>query len=284
VDILIIGGNRFFGKKLTKRLLDNGHNITLLNRGNIDDGFGDRVKRLACDRKNDQALSSLIQNKSWDIVYDQVCYDYEEAKATCEAFKDKGKRYIFTSSQSVYKAGKNRIENDFKPEEHQFESKASKTSDYSEAKRQAEVAFSRYASFPVTYVRFPIVIGQDDYTKRFEFHVERIKNEEPIYFPNIEANISFITSDFAAETLAFLATNQIYGPINSASPSPITLKDFVSIIEQAVNKKISLTSESNEKDHSPYGIEKDWFMSCEKLKSLGLVASEVKEWLPQLLR
>ena len=30
--ILIIGGNRFVGKKLTKRLIKESHNVTILNR------------------------------------------------------------------------------------------------------------------------------------------------------------------------------------------------------------------------------------------------------------
>ena len=37
-------------------------------------------------------------------------------------------------------------------------------------------------------------------------------------------------------------------------------------------------------DHSPYGINKDWYMSCEKLHKLGLKASEITEWLPKLLK
>ena len=167
---------------------------------------------------------------------------------------------------------------------HQFEKEETKSGNYAEAKRQAEVGFWKFAKFPVTLVRFPIVIGHDDYTKRFAFHVDRIREGKEIYIPNINSQISFITSDFAAQTLSTLADKAIEGPLNAASPSPIRLSRFVEIIETCVGKKIVLASEPNVENHSPYGIESDWFMDCIKLKEYGLVGSEIEEWLPSLLK
>lgn len=48
--VLVIGGNRYFGKRLVSHLLERGDDVTLLNRGNLDDGFGDRVRRIKMDR------------------------------------------------------------------------------------------------------------------------------------------------------------------------------------------------------------------------------------------
>lgn len=74
-NILVIGGNRFFGKRLIGKLIANGDQVTVLNRGNLDDGFGNKVERIVCDRDDVQKLKSSVQNKNWDIVYDQVCFD-----------------------------------------------------------------------------------------------------------------------------------------------------------------------------------------------------------------
>lgn len=40
---LILGGNRFFGMKLANLLITEGFDSTLLNRGNLEDGFGEKV-------------------------------------------------------------------------------------------------------------------------------------------------------------------------------------------------------------------------------------------------
>lgn len=145
--ILILGGNRFFGKKLARDLLHQGHEVTLLNRGNVDDGFGDDVGRIRCDREDTDQLRKLVSGKTWDFVYDQVCFDYRSASAACDIFKGKARRYIFTSSQSVYGLGKSQSESDFDPSSYTPEKFESKSSDYAEAKRQAETAFAKLAPF-----------------------------------------------------------------------------------------------------------------------------------------
>jgi nucleoside-diphosphate-sugar epimerase len=284
MKILVLGGNRFFGKKLVNLLLTDNHDVTLLNRGNINDGFGDKIKRLICDRKNKEKLKKTVNGSFFDVVYDQVCYDFNTAKEACEVFQGNVNKYIFTSSQSVYTPGEDLKEADFNPKTHKFENIETTDSDYAEAKRQAEVGFAKHATFPITMVRFPIVIGRDDYTNRFSFHVERIKNGIPIYFPSIEAKISFIPSDFAAQTLSELAKKDIEGPLNVASPLPMRLSRFIEIVENEVHKRAVLSPSPTEENHSPYGIEKDWYMNCEKLITRGISVAEIEDWLPELLR
>jgi nucleoside-diphosphate-sugar epimerase len=48
-DGLIIGGNRFMGVSLVWRMLFAGHRVTILNRGNLADPFGDRIERIRAD-------------------------------------------------------------------------------------------------------------------------------------------------------------------------------------------------------------------------------------------
>ena len=283
MKILILGGNRFFGKKLAQILIDKLYDVTLLNRGNVDDGFGNRVNRIKCDRSNKADFKAQISKENWDLVYDQICFDYDQAKVICEALNGKTQKLIFTSSQSVYDYGEHLVEEDFQTSAYQLKEFVKKEDNYAEAKRQAEVAFDKYATFPVIQIRFPIVIGEDDYTERFQFHVDRIKEGRPIYFPNIKAKMSFVTSDFAAEALAFFAEQDFSGPVNIASSKAISLERFIEIIENDLNKPANIIQQESSKDHSPYGIEKDWFMNCDKLSSLGLSTEEVEQWLPKLL-
>ena len=94
--ILIIGGNRFFGRHLTKSLLNDGHEVTLLNRGKLDDGFDNQLRRIRADRQNESELKTAVSNKTWDLVFDQVCYSAQEARSACKIFEGKTQRYVVT--------------------------------------------------------------------------------------------------------------------------------------------------------------------------------------------
>ena len=265
MKILILGGNKFFGKRLTQNLIQAGHDITLLTRGNMIDDFRDKVKRIKCDRTNPTLMRKVLADSKWDIVYDQICYDYQTAKEACEVFSGKVNHYIHTSSQSVYQAGKDLTEDDFNPLTHEIKNFETMDSNYGEAKRQAEVAFSKYADFPTTFVRFPIVIGPDDYTKRFEFHLNAIKNKQEVYFKNLEARISFISSKEAAFCLEQIAGKNILGPLNCCNKNSLQIGQLLKLIEAKIGKKTLIANERTETNMSPYGIGEDWFMSSNKL-------------------
>ena len=282
--VLVIGGTRYFGNRLVHLLLEQKYEVTLLTRGRTKDDFSDRVQRIHCDRTDSNALAQAAKGHKWNLIFDQVCYDAHEAASACEIFADKTDRYIFTSSQSVYSEGRNISEEVFAPKFHKFEKIVSKDSDYAEAKRQAEATFSRLARFQLVQVRFPIVLGPDDYTKRLLFHIEHISEEKLISHPNLDSEISFISSEDAAKALLFIGQSSFIGPINFCSPDPISIRDLLEQIEKTVGKKAKITLNPAEGDPSPFGAPRDWYMSCARAKELGLDLAPLSEWLPQLIR
>ncbi|MBK9322335.1 MAG: NAD-dependent epimerase/dehydratase family protein [Bdellovibrionaceae bacterium] len=56
MKVLVIGGNRFFGRHLVEQLLEDGADVTILNRRNLNDRFGYQVQRLKADRQNHSSL------------------------------------------------------------------------------------------------------------------------------------------------------------------------------------------------------------------------------------
>lgn len=282
--VLVIGGNRFFGKRLVARLLADGHKVTLLNRGQATDDFGEHVERIRLDRKTLTKETTELRGRSWDVVYDQVCYDAPEAEAACGAFGGKVGHYVFTSSQSVYDGGCDLAESTFDPRTHDYASRVNRDQDYSEAKRQAEAAFFQKATVPVTAVRFPIVLGPDDYTQRLVFHVERIRDGRPIYFPNLDARISFIHSADAATFLHELVGREAVGPINVCAPQPIVLRDLVTQVEARTGRKMVGATQTSPEATSPFGIAGDWYMSTEKLRQQEFTPPRpIAAWLPELV-
>lgn len=284
-QILVIGGNRFFGKRLIEKLLAQGDQVTVLNRGHLDDGFGERVSRIYCDRDDLEKLKSSVQHKAWDLVYDQVCFDGYQARAACDIFSANTKKYIFTSTQSVYNPGQNLAEGVFDPKKHVYDKILTREENYGEAKRQCEAVFFAQTKMPVVAVRFPIVMGPDDYTERLKFYVDKIKKGEPVYFPNPEARMSFIHADDAAEGLLLLGKIDFTGSVNMASINPMRLKDLLNAIETSVGRKaIVNTSPMTPEEKSPYGLENDWYMNIELAQSLGFRPKTISDWVGAVIK
>lgn len=174
--VLVLGGTRFFGKHLVEYLLQAGHDVTIATRGVTEDSFGNAVKRIIVDREDGKLLEERLEGKSYDIVYDNLCYSSNAAKMVCEVLKGKTKKYIMTSSMAVYEPALSLLEEDFNPYEYVITYGDRNDFNYSEGKRLAEAVLFQYATFPVVAVRFPVVIGENDYTKRLQFYVECVVN------------------------------------------------------------------------------------------------------------
>lgn len=286
LNILVLGGTRLFGKKLVELCLQNGHNVTILTRGQSGNPFGTKVKQLIVNRDDADSLSQALSSTTWDIVYDNICYSPNEAFKICEILEGKTKKLVFTSTLSTYEIDGNvKTEEDFNPFNYEIRMGNREDFSYGEGKRLAEAVLFKEATFPVVAVRFPIVMGENDYTRRLHFHVEQILQEQPISLPNIEAKMSFITDDEAAAFLYFAGITPIEGPYNATAAGAISLKDLLGLIESATGKhaKISLVG-GNEKSQSPYGVPADWYMSTAKAEAAGFTFSQLHDWLPTLVK
>ena len=282
--ILVLGGTRFFGKKLVERLILAGHEVTIVTRGKSEVPFESQVTHIKVNRLDEDAFRGALEGQ-WDLVYDNICYSPNEAKVLCDILKGKTKKLIFTSTLSTYEIdGRVKKEEDFDPFHYDIKMGDQKDFSYGEGKRQAEAVFFKYASFPVVAVRFPIVMGEDDYTRRLHFHTEKVKKGEGMAFINLDAKMSFILADEAAEFLEWAGFSDIEGPFNATAKGSISLRDLLSLVEQATGKQAIITLEEDDTvEKSPYAIPNDWYMTSEKAEKAGFEFSELSSWLPGLV-
>lgn len=279
---LVIGGNRYFGKRLVENLVRDGHDVTVLNRGKLP--LTANTTQINCDRTQSDELKAKTQGKSWDVIFDQVCMTAQDSIDINEILIPKTPRYVMVSSQSVYGPQANLKETDYDPYHHEFTTHAKPMEDYSEAKRQAEAVLMQHKSSSlVSTVRLPFVLGLDDYTGRLKFNIEKIYKQEPIHFPNIEASLSVIHSKDAAECIQKLGLSEITGPINFASAEPVKLLDLVHKIEVLTGNKAIMAKQGDDKNWSPYGLETSWYMNVDKAKSHGMACHPTWSWLDPLL-
>lgn len=282
--ILVLGGTRFFGRKLVEQLLEEGHEVTIVTRGQLVNPFGEGVKHITVDRGDQTAFAKAVEGQTYDIVYDNICYSPNDAKAFCDIFNGKIGKLVFTSTLSTYDAdGKVKTETDFDPHTYGILMGETKDFTYGEGKRQAEAVFFKYAQFPVVAVRFPIVLGLDDYTERLHFHVERVAKEKPIGFVNMDAEMSFILAEEAGRFLKWAGLSEAEGPYNATASGKISLKELMDLIEKATGKHAKIALVGNDEIRSPYAVPDSWYMTTEKAEEEGFVFSKLDDWLPELI-
>lgn len=279
---LVFGGTRFFGVNLVESLLDKGVQVTVATRQSSSDSLGDQVERLKVDRFDEASVMAAVDGRKWDVVFDQICFSSTDAEITVQALEGKVKRYVFTSTLSVYDLGKDMPEELFDP--YTYEVKMVERDDvtYQEGKRQAEAYFFQKASFPVVAMRIPIVLGEEDYTERLLHYVRSVKAGKAVYFPNPEAEMCFVHQKEAGNFLSWVAETDFAGPINVCANGRISMKDLMQLIGKKTSKEVTITTEDDSIE-SPYGIPETWTLSTEKASQLGYEFTNLEEWLSGLV-
>lgn len=282
--VLVLGGTRFFGRHLVEQLVEGGHDVTIVTRGQLANPFGGQVQHITVDRSDQEAFTKAMEGQAYDIVYDNICYSPNDAKVLCEIFNGRIGKLVFTSTLSTYEAdGEAKREADFNPYTYDIRMGEAKDFSYGEGKRQAEAVFFQYAQFPVVAVRFPIVLGVDDYTERLHFHVEHVAKEKPIGFLNMDAEMSFILAEEAGRFLKWAGLSDIEGPYNATADGKIPLKELMALIEKATGKRAKIALVGNDDIRSPYAVPTSWYMTTEKAAQAGFNFSRLHDWLSELI-
>ncbi|RAP74564.1 NAD-dependent epimerase/dehydratase family protein [Paenibacillus montanisoli] len=283
-QVLVLGGTRFFGKKLVELLLKAGDEVTIVTRGAHAHPFGDQVKHLKVDRTQVEELEAAIGDARYDVIYDNICYMPKEAEEAIKLFAGRVGKYIVTSTLSVYPFGEPRkAEAHFDPQSYLIPKPYPHEINYGEGKRLVEAVFFQGAPFPVTAVRFPIVLGEDDYTRRLHFHVEHVQQGQPLGIPNAGAMMSFIDADDAASFLEWLGRSEATGPFNACSRGEISPGGIVELIEKATGRTAYAALETDEQHSSPFGVPEPWYMDISKAESAGYTFKELSDWLPPFI-
>ncbi|MBD1373081.1 NAD-dependent epimerase/dehydratase family protein [Hazenella sp. IB182357] len=282
--VLVLGGTRFFGKRLVQLLVKQNYDVTILTRGQTADEFGDNVRRLVLDRNDLHALEQALKDQFFDIIFDQICYTPEMAAQSIHAFKGRTNRLIFTSSKSVYQPQSYALpETDFDPSGYPILTKQTDLS-YAEGKRLAEAVFAQQTDIPVVSVRLPVVLGPDDYTERLSFHIEHIAAGTPFSAPNLDSKMCFIHAQEAADFLLWCGEASFTGPINACASGHIPIGDFFKLIAQTLKKPVHVIDPAESVPASPYAPPTSWYMDKTLASKHGYAFSQLMDWLPDLIR
>lgn len=279
MNILVLGGTRFFGIELVKVLLKQGHHVTIATRGKTSDPFQETVDRIVVDRNSQSSMKKTFEGKSYDVVYDHLAYCSISVKIALEAIQCE--KYILVSSTAVYNLHQNTKEEDFDPYHYLMKWGQRDDFDYDEGKRQAEaVLVQEYPKQDFCIVRFPIVLGKEDYTKRLYFYVKHIQTEKPMLIDNLNAQLSFVLASEAGQFLAYLAQSCHRQIFNASATGTLSLAEIISYIEKQTNKQLV----SDKKGcTAPYNSIPSHSICNDKAVAQGFDFKPLKSWLFELV-
>ena len=280
MNILVIGGTRFFGIPMIEELLKSGHDVTIATRGLSADSFGSRVKRLILDRTDAQSVRNALSGRHFDVIIDKLAYCSNDIKSVMDAADFD--QYIQMSTTAVYDPKfTNTVESDFDALSKELIWCGRPDFPYAEIKRQAECAlWQKYPDRNWIAVRYPFVIGKDDYTKRLLFYVEHVMKSIPMFIDNPDCQMGFIRSDEAGKFLAFLAGKDFRGAVNGASEGTISVREILDFVEQKTGKKAIIEASG---DPAPYNGEPEYSINTDKAAALGFRFSRLRDWIYDLL-
>ena len=260
-------------------MLNDGHKVSIATRGMAKDDFNNSVARILVDRTDYDLMQKTFEKKEFDVVYDNLAYSSNDVKTALDTIKCN--RYVMVSSVAVYNLHKNTLEKDYEADKKMLIWGNRSEFSYDEGKRLAESALvQEYQSQNAISVRFPYVIGKDDYTRRLYFYVQHIVKEIPMYVDNLDDQIGFISSEDAGRFLTYLATNNIVGSINGCSRGTISLREIINYVEGKVSKKAIFHRGGKA---GPFNGTKEYSINTYKGTEIGYRFTDLKECIFDLL-
>ena len=183
---LFLGGTRFIGRHAVREFRDAGYDVTTVSRGEHDNPFADDdgVAHLRGDRDDDSTLDAAA-DRDPDVVVDLVAYHPHQVREAIRAFADA--RYVYVSSGGAYGAEeipKREGETALEPcTEAQATADSPETYGPRKAEGDREVFAAAERGVHATSVRPTVVYGPHDYTRRFDYWVQRVANHDRVLVP-----------------------------------------------------------------------------------------------------
>lgn len=298
MKILILGGTRFFGYHIARRLLEDGHDLTLFNRGVTADDFGGRVQRIHGDRNDHEQFFELLRNKAFDVVVDMIAFKAEDSRSAVRTFEGKVGHFIHISTGSVYVVTNDfpcpLREEDFNRELLPPPKKEAEMWLYGYHKRRCEEVLreaQEKRAFPVTILRLPIVMGEMDHTLRAYSYFIRIEDGRPIILP--DAGMNVFTHIYQGDIVKTVASNLMnpssFGQAyNLAMAEVMSVRSFVLKSADFLGRKPELVDIPWQvleeaglgTSLSPFSSRRPFILSTEKAaRDLNFSSTPVETWL-----
>lgn len=280
--IFLIGGTAFTGPPLIRELMERGHDVTFLHRGNTHDTRTKGAHEIIADRKESSRLIDAIASTSPDIVVDMIPFTEEDAKATLIACKNVVPRVVALSSIDVYLAYGRIWKTEPGPIQPTplTETSALRETNQPEGPERDKIAVERAfmddANVSATILRLPAIYGPRDKQRRFRCYLKRMDDKRKSillsktistwkfsrgYVDNVAHAIALAIEDDRASGKVF----------NVAEPIAMTETEFVRAIGKAAgwHGEVTVLQDAQMPKHIAPSVnfEQDWNVDTQKIRA-----------------
>ncbi len=299
MKILILGGTSFFGKEFAVQAHKAGHEVTVFSRRCPTNGLPLDIKQVRGDRSVHIDLIRMSIN-TWDVILDNICYSPQDAESTVKAFDGRVGQYIFTSAEDVYSILDGASSPYREGHTEMFKENTSLNREdfqYAFNKLNAEKVFLntfKEKKFPVSIIRFPVVIGPNDPTLRGFSYWTRLSDDKPLLLPGSIFSRRYIYSKDAAKAFETLisAKNTAGEIYNFGDSQTLSLDDFIKLSANIMNKKSNVIyadfnwlKENNFNFNcSPFTTLADFNIDISKVqKTFDWQSTDINTWLKETI-
>ena len=211
MKLLVLGGTVLLGRHIVHAALEQGFDVTLLNRGQHGADLFPSVPRLVGDRNADM---SALCGRRFDAVIDCCGYTPAQIARTVEALDVDVPHYTFISSISVHAS--------FAPGVAYDESAPVATGNEGYGPRKARAEEAVQAALPgrVACVRPGLIVGPFDPTGRFTYWPQRVARGGDVLAPGRPGRpVQVIDARDLAAWCLQLARTRTTGVFNAIGPT-----------------------------------------------------------------
>jgi len=252
MKILFIGGTGIISTAISKLVIQSGHDLYLLNRGNRNSVLPAGAHELIADIDDESTVAGLIKNLEFDCVVDFIAFVPKQLERDYRLFSGKTSQFIFISSASVYQ----------KPLSDYRITEATPLSNpywqYSRNKIDCEeylMKLYREEGFPVTIVRPSYTY--DERKVPLAVHgskgnwsvVKRIIEGKPVIIQGDGTSLWTMThnSDFAKGFIGLIGNIRALGEaVHITSDEVLTWNQIYQCIAKAVNRPLKAVHVSSD--------------------------------------
>lgn len=242
--VLVLGGTYFVGYAITKKLLQEGYDVYLLNRGTKNHDL--EVKELCVDRRDKEALKNILEKEKFSYVVDVSGLNKEDVENAYYALKHMElKNYVFISSSAVYEpSGIIPIKEDFNRGHNLFWGQYG--IDKIEAENFLREKFEN-ENFKFVSLRPPYIYGEKNYVYRESYIFDRTKMKRPIIVPKGNTLIQFSHVEDVANAVITLLKYPTGESYNIGDSYGINFKMWAEKCMEAIGEKTEIIEFENEK-------------------------------------
>jgi nucleoside-diphosphate-sugar epimerase len=249
---LFIGGTGTISAAISRRLLELGWELTLINRGTRNQTIPGGFREIRGDINNEAEMAVKLKGLQFDVVANFIAFNADHVERDYRLFKDKTRQYIFISSASAYQKP---------PANHRITESTPLANPYWEYSRNKILAEDfllkkyREEGFPITIIRpshtydeRSIPLGVHGRKGSWQV-IKRILEGKPVIIHGDGTSLWTIThnSDFARAFTGLMGNIHAIGEaVQITSDETLTWNQIYAIIAAALDRPLKAVHVASE--------------------------------------